>query len=213
MVQQYVTWVLQSGDRRPTAQSLMVLVREILRRGCMVISGTGRGGAALSESQEWLINVEWVWQCITRELGPLARHVVLLRLTRPQKTVQASFVRIAEEITDMARATWGGWRDDEGQELELSTAGAEALYRAALSRFAELIEQRKLSVPPRSVDVVAGAMATSCYPVTDVKAQRTLIASGLALQRFAVAVRRRQQRDLLASREGRRHDVSHGARV
>src|SRR5688500_9159741 len=68
-----------SHGRAP--QSIMRLVNDVLQRGVVTRPST-TGGLRLSPEHQWLLAVEWIWQAIERELGPAARHVLILRLSR-----------------------------------------------------------------------------------------------------------------------------------
>jgi len=190
----YAARLLESEHLRASAQSMTRVVTEALRRGCMVqVCPTNSGLELLSRMQRWLVDMEWVMRELDAAYGSLARHVVLFRLTRPQKTELASFERIAHDVTAICRQL--------GRKDDLLMPEAEALYRAALPRLVRLFQER-------AIGCALPEMPYEFKPRMDVHRQRRLIAIGQHLQRFARRRTRRSQRD-----PNRLHDVRHGARI
>jgi len=175
----YVQRSVEQGDLRRSAQSMMRLVQEILQRGCMVrFSPTDH--VRLSPWQQWLVSLEWVFQELDREIGEAARYVLVFRLSRAVKTEFSSFGRIASDVTVLFQRTG---------RAAVTVAEAEAIYRTALVRFVELLDERKIGkgAPedgPRDQRV----------PRLPDNVERDLIAAGQRLQQFAQRVQRRQQR-------------------
>jgi hypothetical protein len=171
IVEKYVERALQLPDLRRSAQSMLQLVQEVLTRGCMVqVSPTD--ALRLSPTQQWLVNVEWVFQQMDAEFGRAARFVLVFRLSRTPKKEESSFGRIARDISE------GG--------LTVTLAQAEGIYRAALPWFVRALDGRGIGC-----DAVSVRRPSETRTWTD---DSSLIALGQRLQRFAQLCARRHGR-------------------
>lgn len=195
---QYVRLVADRSANRRSAQSMTQLVQEILRRGCAV-KAPPSDGLRLGAAEQWVTNVEWILQRIDQELGQGAGYVLVLRLTRSPKTESSSFGRIADDVTKAYR--------DAGVAVAIGLEDAEGLYRSALQRFVELLQERGIG---RELTQAAEVQVRQW---TEPRSQHRLIAVGQQLQRFAQRCRRRQVARPRRRASERLHDVSHGAHV
>lgn len=171
------------------AQAMTRLVLEVLERGCMVTASPS-DSVPLSPVQQWLFAVTAVLRQLARELGPAAPQVMVLRLSRlSEKSARSSFKRIAGDVSDeLAR---GGH-----PEIVVVFADAEALYRAALKRFVALLAERGIGTGMLDE---AYSVSRASNQTFDPNTRRSLIANGMALQRFAQRVERRHQAQLRAA--------------
>lgn len=176
MVAHYVERSLLLAGIRRSAQSMLQLVQDVLRRGCMVqVSPTD--GLRLSPVQQWLVDLEWVFQQMDASLGRAARHVLVFRLSRTPKTELSSFGRIARDITEAGHA--------------LTLAEAEGIYRAALPLFVRTLKARGIGC-----DATTERTPAPSRTWTDPSSQHRLIQIGLRLQQFAQrCARRHAKRD------------------
>lgn len=120
----YERRVVEESEGR-SAQSLMPLLREILQRGCFAGGSADGASLRLTARQQWIVDLTWLLQGI----GPVTAKLMLMRLTRPQKTELASWSRICADL---------GLPFDE-RETDL-------LYKAALCKFVLGLRDRGLGV-------------------------------------------------------------------
>ena len=173
-------YLTRSGDAsliRRSAQSMTRIVTEMLQLGCTVHASPAES-VRLSPTQQWIFAVESILRQIDRETAMPAAAVLVLRLTRPLKTESSSFGRIAEDINVALGAT-----------VIITTEEAEGLYRAALQRFAELLNERNVGRDIATEPRCATSLST---PGLDPQEARSLIRIGQRLQRMAHQVRARR---------------------
>ncbi len=133
----------------PTAQSIMLILRDVLLRGCFASNGVS-DGLRLSPRQQWLVRVAW---CL-RSVGDQTIVALLLaRLTRQQKTASASWETIAADIVKNCdgcrRAAAARVKTGEGvvrcaEHDALTGDVAAAQYERALPAFVREIEARSI---------------------------------------------------------------------
>lgn len=172
VIAQYVKRSSGSALLRRTAQSSMPLIREIGLRGHAVHLAVA-DVVGMTPSQQWLLAMEWLLQRLDFEAGDSARHVLVFRLSRPQKTLAASFEQIAADIT-------AGYVES-GRSTRVSMEEAEALYRAALPRFVRLLRERNIGP---SLDGIAEVVARGPQPLPERTVERLTQLARLKRVRF-----------------------------
>jgi hypothetical protein len=108
-----------------SAPSMTAIVIDVLRRGCMVTSSPESGSLHMNSRQRWLVSVDWVLS----EIGHVDAAILLARLTRREKSIEASYATIGGEI----RSTLG---------VELIEREMRVRFGKALARFLELLDAR-----------------------------------------------------------------------
>lgn len=126
--------VKNDETRLRSAQSMMPLIIAILRSGITPDVAPDLSSVRMSAAQQWLVSIHW----ILREIGPVSSFILEARLTRRQRSPEASYEQIAADL--LARGT-----TSMAKGVPMSREAIQALYFSALDLFVDRLEERGLT--------------------------------------------------------------------